>query len=83
MHLVGFIVRIYHGARSPERQKEPYTLRHQLSFQKGQGHVSAVTPRSTPGATQSIVLMIARDGRAAVESEIVWGSLYTPPLFEP
>ena len=26
MHLVGFILRIYHDARSPERQKTTYVL---------------------------------------------------------
>ena len=51
VHLVGFIIRIYHDARSSERQKETLTLRHQLSFQKGQGHLcrhTQIDPRDHP-----------------------------------
>ena len=30
MHLLGFIIRIYHNARSPERQSRDYTLFFQI-----------------------------------------------------
>jgi len=49
-------------------KKNPGLLRNQLSFQKGRGYISAVTPRSTPGATRSIVLMIATDGTATTKT---------------
>ena len=64
VHLVGFIIRIYHDARSPERQNTQYHLHSALEF--GRPTLQAV-------ASRCIGWDIPRWG---MDTEYAWGSTY-------
>ena len=50
MHLVGFIIRIYHDARSPERQRYCVSLSLEARAVKGKELMSNVNYVTEPGA---------------------------------